>query len=863
MLAQLAGSGGKGQPVSNPYPLLNIVDLEDPPENWRLCGKKKTTYLGVLAHRILNWNALLAFHGWGFVYDATYDSVLRIKLEVLFKIFYNQAPGHQPCTMEEMFDFSRDAGPRLLNPEKDIPCLYPISRRYPHPPDPDTALVNDYHRPQMAPSLLPDVYIQQMLLPVNVGGQASDFDPRGIAPDIHTPNGPRKRTATSTVKNSRKGTVKSPPKSPRNKKNEEPSPMHKSTMSPNNDHMMNLTESRITTDALSVIYTKMYGHLTPIAKTQMGSMDVAHNDFGALETRPVTPSTKGPAIPSLSAATKDIMASSFRGHESANAAPRTPPSVTEEVERAVMRVAYADLERHPTASSRNIAMPHFTASSEDTLTRPIISVIPATAEVQFICDPRLYEGLTFSPRLQGYPYRGRGPVWDNFSSAVDCVIVAGRLLDAGSTNIDRNTKEWWKGFTLAERAFIEATDPMSSFWKLVAPFAAVSQGESIDAIRSIWAACTRSFKQFQFSYTEIMNPCRCGNNHAAASEVTRSSVTPNLLPGQIHRVKDMRVLLSLAFNPKVKYPCTQCAAGARYCLRLFKSLPMRLVVELDGHSFVRNHTDDITSEYQDREGYFRQATYRWIGGVYLNDGRMYLCWNNAKRGEHDGKNTLRVYESRTNSGVIFGGLSPANPAERVPEIYWKAQQVPLLFYERVMNPDPLVLDAAQRTIRQMAQEHTTGKLVLQREKGWTPSAPLKGPGEYPWPSMMPGRCFDESCKGTGLAVGPGGQGFKLPPPASSTDPAANKPHPCRETSVLQVKNPNKYCDYDNDDCPEAVSTAPSFNDSHTLAISTPGSRPSFNLSNVNLNLPRNVPGIQRKNSTRRIQKPPRKPRKWT
>ncbi|PWY94590.1 hypothetical protein BO94DRAFT_610007 [Aspergillus sclerotioniger CBS 115572] len=430
--------------------------------------------------------------------------------------------------------------------------------------------------------------------------------------------------------------------------------------------------------------------------------------------------------------------------------------IAEEIERVLMRSAYSELERHPTAASLEAARPHFTATEESALRIAICGLFPITSQVKLAQDPKATYNLRLATDGYTYPYRGRGPEWCNFSSAVDCAIVAGRLLDAGSTNIDRKRQGWQDRFTDVEKAFIEATDVnwdvliseesvshRDRFLHFLLPDpSADAQQESIETLRDIWNTCTQNFDQFRLTYTETRSPCKCD-----ASEVTKVSCESTSVrpcgPPSGHENMEMQDVLSRDFSRQRYRRCEWCGKNLVAYSRRYQKLPLRLAVELPPGIFVHSHTQDLTFTYRDEQERQYKVTYRWLGGIYCDDSQMRLFWTDAKRGEHDNTGSLRMYDSREISGLIVGGIAPADLTDRVPEKYWRGKQVPLLFYERIMNPDTEDFRVALSAVNNMLQYIEQGDLILQQNPGWAPSGRPRGQDVYPWGPILnpPGKNF--------------------------------------------------------------------------------------------------------------------------
>ncbi|RAL03890.1 uncharacterized protein BO80DRAFT_349169, partial [Aspergillus ibericus CBS 121593] len=594
------------------FPLYDANRLQEPPSGANICGMTKKDLVVKLNKTRVPYMDLLEFHAWGYIqgaYRYRRDMRKADKIAALIKILYNQDDKHRPRSLEELYDVSRDTGPRLLKPAVATEDLLPISRYYPSPPAPNTQVKPGFVRPIDAPDFISDVFLERMA------------EKSVVEPEL------------------------------------ENQPSDKETAS------------------------------------QEASQDELHINI------------RVPAI---------------------DREAHLP--LVEAIERVVMNFAYSGLERDPTAASLEAARPYVTATEGKCLTSAIFGSFPATSQVQLAPNPWASNSLHFDKNGHVYPYRGRGPVWSNCSSAVDCAIVAGRLLDAGSTKVDRDWQGWQDTFTPVERAFIEATDlnwdvcPLEKsielrdrFLQLVQPDNAPR--EDIQALRDIWHRSTHNFDQFRPDFIEIMDPCQCSAPIGSNTSSGHTSIGSSELESSYDGL-DLQDALSRLLAISSKVPCKRCGNESVNCRKRYRKLPLRLAVEPGPNMIIQSHCQDLTLAYPDEHGREQIASYRWLGGIYSHKNHMRLYWNDVNRGEHDNTGMLRMYDSTENLGVIVGGIAPASRADRVPEEYWRGKEIPLLFYERIMNPNMEDLHVALSAVNNMLQVSEQGKLILQQNPGW-------------------------------------------------------------------------------------------------------------------------------------------------
>ncbi|KAE8379086.1 hypothetical protein BDV26DRAFT_291669 [Aspergillus bertholletiae] len=456
-------------------------------------------------------------------------------------------------------------------------------------------------------------------------------------------------------------------------------------------------------------------------------------------------------------------------------------SVMEVIERVVMQFAYEDLARDCSTIAQD-GQVRLTATTEQDLGKANIGSFPATSHVKLAVDPDDNDRLVFSADGDKYPYRGRGPVHRNNSSGIDSIIVVGKLLDAGSTVLDRKDPEWRERYTNVEKAFVEATDvnwdlysrndSRDRFWAVMAAETGnVRVGEHAPLL-DMWNVSTEHFNQFLFTYDEqttFCPPCTGKTTNAAYQSAT---VAPPTCSEDKEGVS-MHQLISRSFASEYISRCGKCQDKVVRCRRMLHGLPMRLTVTLDGSVLVKKHTRDISFDYITNEGQRGTAAYRWLGGIYCKNDHYRVYWNDTKRGEVD-TGQIQMYDSDMLSGVIVGGIAQTHRDDKVPETWWKNKPVPLLIYERIMNPDDEVINVAMHTLGDMVKVRNQQRLLLQGHISWTPSEPPRARAAFPWR-----RLIDRKEDHFHLALGaydPGSQG-QIPTQPCVADRNVNTPGP--------------------------------------------------------------------------------------
>jgi hypothetical protein len=645
---------------------------------------------------------------------------LKVQQAILFKLIYYMQERHRPKTWLEMLNVNRDTGPRLLKYDLN-PRPKPLSRWYNTAPDVTTRIMNAYIRPHDAPPDMPDYLLQQYMYSVDslytpppppaptVDAQQEEFlrvnllehmnpgvvfrpaysltDPPGTK--IPGPSTGQKRGAEENSDPHRKRSRQLSPGAPAYRgRPRSPTP-------PFQDPVFAAEDITTFTWTPSLAPTHK---VAPIGRNQLGP--IVAKPAGPLDTR----------------------------------------EITDAVERAVMQIVYADLDRDPSIPSVEKPVRYRTAQSYEDLLTMKLGAFPTTANVKL--SPLTFD---WDPNGTLFPVRGRGPVWDTMSCATDAVIVAAMLLDAGCTKIDRANNRAAE-FTDIEKAFIEVTtaswetfdDKTSMFVRdeFLRLFMDGSSGMKMGDMIPPWApwsVATRSFAQFRYFHVERVTPCKCQLGTPFYNSHQGSCILPGYLLGDELGV-DLQVLIERCFYPRKSFKCDKC--GDPYGVtgeRKIGQLPLRLVITSDLKTRIRNHTENLRFKYIDYEDKQQVAHYRWLGGIYNNESHARLFWTDTKRGEKDNGNIM-MYDSQVNSGVIVGGIPGFKPEEKVPPEWSHHKAIPLLFYERIINPTTDLLAKASNAMFEMSNCLNANKNVLEEHIPWEQLTPPPQPD--PWPRVL-------------------------------------------------------------------------------------------------------------------------------
>ncbi|KAJ5169928.1 uncharacterized protein N7500_002711 [Penicillium coprophilum] len=716
-----------------PLPLYDFTRLPNPPDDWSHFNVKfKAIAEGhSRALRLPQLQVLLKHYFWGIHYEESHKTptttrkrpTLRSQQMLLFKLIYYMQERHRPKTWIEMLNVNRDSGPRLLKYDLE-PRPKPLSRWYNTAPDVSTHIMNAYIRPMDAPPDMPDYLVQQYMY---------------SADSLFTPPPPP------------------PPPAP--------------TLEVQKDEFLriNLLQHMNPGVEFTPAYSLTDPPGTKLPGPAPGEKRGADEDKEPRSKRPRQISPGAPAyrgrprsptppfqepvfaaedittftwMPSLAPSSK---VAPIGKHQLSPIVPKpsrpvNTRKITDAIERAVMQIVYADLDRDPSIPSMDKPVRLGTAQSYNDLLSMKLGSFPTTATVRL--SPLTFD---WDPNGTTFPVRGRGPIWNAMSCATDAVIVAAMLLDAGCTKIDRAHNRAAE-FTTLEKAFIEVTmaswetfdDKTSIFVRdewlqmFIDSSSGLKMGEPIPPW-AVWSVATKSFAQFRYHHVERVTPCQCQFGTPFYNSHQGSCILPGYLAGDENGV-DLHVLIERCFYSRKSFKCDKCGDPMGVIgERKIGQLPLRLVITSDIKTRIRNHTENLKFNYIDYEDKQQVAHYRWLGGIYNNESHARLFWTDTKRGEKDDGNIM-MYDSQINSGVMIGGIPAFQPEEKVPPEWFHRNAIPLLFYERIMNPTTELLTKANNAMLELGNCVLENKNVLEQHIPWKRSDPPRQPD--PWPRIL-------------------------------------------------------------------------------------------------------------------------------
>lgn len=396
---------------------------------------------------------------------------------------------------------------------------------------------------------------------------------------------------------------------------------------------------------------------------------------------------------------------------------------TKKVRQAIFTTAYSGLELVPDAFLHPRAF--LRATTAEALFRRLTKWNIATSHVSI----RFGGNVNYSIVENGVDccYYGRGPEWQSNSCFWDSIIVSCMFLNAGFTYLDRGSspRHWECSLTTIQRAFL---DVLRMDWDFFDTRTSVAQRDiflnlfhrewsnenqgpkpkgkgQFDSAAARWNDIARPFHQFSFRVHKRILPCRCRNRGLRDNPgMEVQYITPPLLHTDQKGVTITDLLQRWSRYIVPHAGCEQSGAKEETHI-IHGNLPIRMVLQVTGGRLLDHTSQNISFSYTRTElGSSREiierATYRWLGGIYVSENHFRVYWNDSPPDERV-VTCLRVYDGMQAHGAIIGGVPPAHKLEPIPE-YWMRSCPPLLFYEQILRPDPLILEAARSAIANIA-----------------------------------------------------------------------------------------------------------------------------------------------------------------
>ncbi|KAJ5125199.1 hypothetical protein N7526_007376 [Penicillium atrosanguineum] len=696
-------------------PWYDLTKLPDPPDKTQFWSTRKRDVYNAL--RVPMINALERHYLWGIkAYVYAGKPTKSEKIDALWKCFYYMSEDHLPKSWEEVLDIDRDAGPRLLKWKELVPAPTPISKFYPRLPPQSFRLDGDedWFVPADAPPDMPRTYMLQFQLSSSlpeklpwssISGENSNSEderqPKKPAPKKTAPKNPAlKKAAPSEPTEFSSPSSASPPS---NTSTRSPSRRSDSDQNPSGQDPSGLGG-----------YEEGSG---PI----LSQGEFSSSGGGSGRSPYVIPANYD-AVP-----------------------------IREIFEKAIMNYTYRWLDRHPGAPYKG-PIPHRIAEKAEDL------AIVQSGAFRSVQAAKI--NMTLQLDADGFmvPVRGRGPIWEGTSCAIDCVIVLGNLLDAGCTIADRGDSDGVH-FTDLENAFVEVTNMnweafseetskelRNAFYRILCNNVPSVTMDNLCHSWVPWSECTKNFAQFRFDYTTITKACHCRGVGTTETAGNGRVLDPASLPADREGVT-LNMLWSRAFPMYHPFYCSDCGSGPEndgpWLYRKITNLPLRLVVQTEPGTKIWQHTRDQIFDYLNADGESCQVAYRWLGGIYGAGIHGRVFWGESKRFEAPTKD-YAMYDGALASGMIVS-LPASDDEENIP-LEWVHDPYcpPILVFERIMNPETPAICAAINTLNSVGQMVEGDQLFKYVHIPWTPDPgpPLFNYKERQLPAF--GGCFLDS-----------------------------------------------------------------------------------------------------------------------
>ncbi len=298
---------------------------------------------------------------------------------------------------------------------------------------------------------------------------------------------------------------------------------------------------------------------------------------------------------------------------------------------------------------------------------------PHISDLQFKDDGKVLHGqnphlYTFSSRAPIYPYYGRGPVWADNSCALDCCIVAARLLNVGSLSADKGEVSVYDWIDSLPPLMLHFLDLLALPWEIFAKDTIIAyrnyfrtklgsqcQGGRMMSAVALWSMFTEGVNQFTYSEYWRFQCTKCGREKSnRASPTMMQDLALDASAIVLGGEPDMTGLLNTHFDITLKDCRKQgggCGTKGSFWRRRIVNgyLPLRLAVLTPindkDKGIPRTASNHIPIKYHNADGP-QSANYRWIGGIYrglyIGAPHYRVYWTDCQPGESEV--SLKVYD---------------------------------------------------------------------------------------------------------------------------------------------------------------------------------------------------------------------------
>ncbi|CRG90929.1 hypothetical protein PISL3812_07975 [Talaromyces islandicus] len=427
--------------------------------------------------------------------------------------------------------------------------------------------------------------------------------------------------------------------------------------------------------------------------------------------------------------------------------------IRETLERLLVERRYKNLQVHP-------------SKQRD---QPLATVLKGSFNVDH----------TFTQNEQGIRYSlwGYGPVAaegdGGMEAACDCIIMAGKFLDAGITIVDvQGDRQITYTHQLLDNAVTikwgSPGDPANPQAETFHRYCLAQNSQNLCDLVEYSTLLRRQFlitsEEAEFcedGHKRVIHRTFCrykklpeNSEEEHSEQVNLSSLlgeTFGLVPPECsplaESTQESLPGSSVRRDPKDSRPrCSVERCGRRVCdPRVCHTMPLRLAIYPSQSMVPQNHTsDDIRFNITNSKGKQETVIYRWLGGIYSNskrfdgpDTRHRVYWTETVRGEKQ-VSGIRMYDPFQH-GWCIRGINPARDGSLIPREW----QPSMIFYEIVLNPDPLDITVAAGVLGDIGHAVHIGQPILQAHGPWNSSKENHDPGDGPTGSeAYNGRQFD-------------------------------------------------------------------------------------------------------------------------
>jgi hypothetical protein len=325
-----------------------------------------------------------------------------------------------------------------------------------------------------------------------------------------------------------------------------------------------------------------------------------------------------------------------------------------------------------------------------------------------------------------YSYRDRDSSWRNNSCAIDCCVVATRLLNLEFIVQDKKAfiiNEWRKSFFLLQRSFLrfiirfwkrlfndECFRIHNDFYVILLQFLNISnrrlRKDNFLSVVKLWNLCTSNMHQFFFSKTRYFVCSKCNvrllthaqnfvNQHFVEIDESNENAKTKL-----NSSSNMIRLINHYFENQ-KRLCWTCKTRTRTYHRIIQeNLFSRLVVYssmTDKNAFIEATSHCMLIKFKISENQMKKTLYRWLKNILINQNHFRFYWSNYK---HFIKNVEKflLYDDKMLENAIMSDVNSINIEHKISR-RWR-ENINVFFYEQIKSRNKINLMKLSKSIVQ-------------------------------------------------------------------------------------------------------------------------------------------------------------------